>query len=156
MDICVDEKVWNWLIVLLIRKQAQGGSVVANLSSIHEDAGSIPAPLRGLRIQHCHELQCRSQMQLGSGVAVAVARLAAATLIWSLAWEFICCGCGPKKERKKKSGSEKQSKWGGELRTSLLNNAEHLASLDSPPDAGSTMQRLPSCVRGKQMLNNTH
>ena len=67
--------------MLLIRKQAQGGSVVANLTSIHEDAGSIPAPLRGLRIQHCHELQCRSQMQLGSGVAVAVARLAAATLI---------------------------------------------------------------------------
>ena len=30
-----------------------------------------PALLSGLRIQHCHELQCRSQMQLGSGIAVA-------------------------------------------------------------------------------------
>ena len=31
------------------------------------------ALLSGLRIQHCHELWCRSQMQLRSGVAVAVA-----------------------------------------------------------------------------------
>ena len=29
--------------------------------------------LSGLRIQRCHELWCRPQMQLGSGVAVAVA-----------------------------------------------------------------------------------
>ena len=31
------------------------------------------ASLSGLRIWHCHELWCRSQMRLGSGVAVAVA-----------------------------------------------------------------------------------
>ena len=31
------------------------------------------ALLSGLRIQHCHELQCRLQMWLRSGVAVAVA-----------------------------------------------------------------------------------
>ena len=30
------------------------------------------ALLSVLRIQHCHELWCRLQMQLGSGVAVAV------------------------------------------------------------------------------------
>ena len=30
--------------------------------------------LSGLRIQHCLELWCRWQMQLGSGVAVAVAQ----------------------------------------------------------------------------------
>ena len=30
------------------------------------------ASLSGLRIQHCCKLQCRSQMQLGSGVAVAL------------------------------------------------------------------------------------
>ena len=30
------------------------------------------APLSGLRIKHCHELQRRSQKRLGSGVAVAV------------------------------------------------------------------------------------
>ena len=41
-----------------------------NPTSIHEDEdmGSIP----GLRIRHCHELWCRSQMQLGSGINVAV------------------------------------------------------------------------------------
>ena len=31
-----------------------------------------PALLSGLRIRHCHELWYRSQMQLGSDVAVAV------------------------------------------------------------------------------------
>ena len=31
------------------------------------------ASLSGLRIRHCRELWCRSQTQLGSGVAVAVA-----------------------------------------------------------------------------------
>ena len=31
------------------------------------------ALLSGLRIQRCHKLQCRSQMWLGSSVAVAVA-----------------------------------------------------------------------------------
>ena len=30
------------------------------------------ASLSGLRIRHCHELWCRSQMWLGSGIAVAV------------------------------------------------------------------------------------
>ena len=41
---------------------------LANLTSIPEDAGS----LSGLRIWYCHKLWCRSQMQLGSGIAVAV------------------------------------------------------------------------------------
>ena len=39
---------------------------------IHEDAGSIPDLLSELRIQHCHELWCRSQTRLESGVATAV------------------------------------------------------------------------------------
>ena len=46
--------------------------VETNLTSIHEDAGSIPV-LSGLGIQHCCELWCRLQTQLKSGVAVAVA-----------------------------------------------------------------------------------
>ena len=46
------------------------------------------ALLSGLRIQHCHELWCRSQMWLRSRVAVAVARRPAATApIRPLAWE---------------------------------------------------------------------
>ena len=32
------------------------GSAVMNPTSIHEDAGSILASLRGVRIQHCCEL----------------------------------------------------------------------------------------------------
>ena len=40
---------------------------------VHEDAGSIAAVLSELRIWHCRKLQCRSQMRLRSGVAVAVA-----------------------------------------------------------------------------------
>ena len=43
-----------------------------NLTSIHEDAGSIPGPLSGLRIQRCPELWCR---------------LAATAPIQPLAWE---------------------------------------------------------------------
>ena len=43
-----------------------------NLTSIHADTGSIPGlALSGLRIQHCRELWCRSQVRLGSHVAVA-------------------------------------------------------------------------------------
>ena len=41
----------------------------------------------GLRIGHCHELWCRSQTQLGSGIAVAVAQAAATAPIRPLAWE---------------------------------------------------------------------
>ena len=48
------------------------GSLETNLTSIHEDAVSIPALLSGLKIWRCHELGCRSQMRLGSGIAVAV------------------------------------------------------------------------------------
>ena len=43
-----------------------------NLTSIHEDGGVIPDFAHGLRIWHCCDLWCRLQMQLGSGVAVAV------------------------------------------------------------------------------------
>ena len=46
---------------------------VKNPASTHEDVGSILASLSGLRIQHCSKFWCRSQMRLGSGVAVAVA-----------------------------------------------------------------------------------
>ena len=59
------------------RRQDVGGvPVVAqrltNPTSIHEDMGSIPGLTHGLRIQRCRELWSRSQMWLGSHVAVAV------------------------------------------------------------------------------------
>ena len=51
------------------------GSVVANLTSNHEDTWVwFLALLSGLRIWRCCELWCTSQTQLGSQVAVAVAQ----------------------------------------------------------------------------------
>ena len=41
------------------------------LASIRTQVRSL-ASLSGLRIQHCHELWCRLQTWLGSGVTVAV------------------------------------------------------------------------------------
>ena len=61
------------------------------------------ASLSELRIQHCHERQCRSQLQLGSCVAVAV--------LWAGSCSSdetprlgtsICCGSGPAKTKNKK------------------------------------------------------
>ena len=50
------------------------GSVVTNVTSIHKNAGSIPGPaLSGLRTWCCKKLWYRSQMWLGSRVAMAVA-----------------------------------------------------------------------------------
>ena len=47
---------------------AQG---LTNPTGNHEVVGSISG-LSGLKIQHCCELWCRSQPQLGSHVAVAM------------------------------------------------------------------------------------
>ena len=61
------------------------------------------ASLSGLRIRRCHELWCRSQMQLGSGVAVAVAWAGGYSSDWTPSLETsICHECGPKKTKKKK------------------------------------------------------
>ena len=45
---------------------------IKNPSSIHEDMGLIPGLTQWLGIQCCNELQHRSQMWLGSRVAMAV------------------------------------------------------------------------------------
>ena len=48
---------------------------VSNPTNIHEDAYSIPSLDQQLRIQCCRELWCRSQMQLPSGIVVAVVQV---------------------------------------------------------------------------------
>ena len=70
----------------LYRIQSQGSSccdsVIMSLTSVHEDEGLIPG-------HSCHELWCRSQTQLGSGVLLWLwCRPAAAAPIGPLAWEL--------------------------------------------------------------------
>ena len=68
------------------------------------------ASLSGLRIQHGHKLQCRSQMQLGSGIAVAVVQAGSysSSLTPSLGTS-ICCGCVPKKTKNKTKQTKQYS-----------------------------------------------
>ena len=66
------------LELLEVKKKGgeEGVPIVAqwlmNPSRNHEVVGSIPGLLTGLRIQHCHELWCSSQTQVGSHIAVAL------------------------------------------------------------------------------------
>ena len=48
--------------------------------------GSL-ASLSGLRTHSCHELECRLQTQLGSGIAGAVVEAAAGAPVRPLVWE---------------------------------------------------------------------
>ena len=66
------------------------------------------ASISGLRIQHCCELWCRSQMQLGSCVAVAMAVAGSCSSDSTSSLETsICLECGPKRQKKKKKKKEK-------------------------------------------------
>ena len=87
-----------------------------NLTSIQEDTGLIPWPhSSGLRIWHCFKLQCRLQMWLRSGVAVAVTQAGGCNsdLTPSLGTSM-CCGYGPKKTNQQTKNQCLQNIWGME------------------------------------------
>ena len=67
------------------------------------------ASLSGLRIQHCHELWCRSEIRLGSLIAVAVTQAGgySSDLNPSLGTS-ICHRCGPKKVKRQKRKEKKE------------------------------------------------
>ena len=61
------------------------------------------ALLSGLRIQRCHELCCRSQMWLGSCIAVPVVWAGSCSSNWIPSLRIsICHRCGPKKQKTNK------------------------------------------------------
>ena len=59
-------------IIKTFSRSSHCGAAETNPTRNHEVVGSILASLSGLRIWRCPKLWCRSQMQLGSGGAVAV------------------------------------------------------------------------------------
>ena len=80
-------KIWNWLcfprsngyfsnicLPSTRSRSSHRGSVDMNLTSIHETQVWSLASLGELRILHCHEWWCRSQMWLGSCIAGAGAK----------------------------------------------------------------------------------
>jgi len=90
------------VLPITVKNGVVGVPVVAqwltNPTRNHEVAGSIPALLRGLRIWCCRELWCWLQMQLRSGVAVALALAGgySSDLTPSLGTSM-CHGSGPRK-----------------------------------------------------------
>ena len=69
-----------------------------------------PAQLSGLRIWCCCELWCRSQMRLGSGIAVAVAQANSySSDSTPNLGTSICCEWGPKKTKQQQQ--EQQKPW---------------------------------------------
>ena len=71
---------------------------VKDMTSIHEDVGLITGLIQWVRNWRCQELQCRLQMWLAYGIAVAV--------VWTSSWNSdltpnlgasMCHECGHKK-----------------------------------------------------------
>ena len=75
---------------------------VKNMTSIHEDSGSIPGLAQYVRICHCYKLRHRSQMQLMQ-CAMAVVQAGSSAPFWPLVWEPpYAMGAGLKIRKKKK------------------------------------------------------
>ena len=106
---------WKWTpremflllmtINLVIKNGLLGVPMVAQwkrvwLASMRMQVWSL-ALLNVLRIRRCRELWCGSQMQLGSGIAVAEASDYSPNWTPSLGTS-ICCGCGPPPKKEKR------------------------------------------------------
>ena len=77
------------------------GSVVVNPTSIYETRVWSLASLNGLRIWHCYELWFRSQTQLWSGIAMAVAQASSYNSDSTRSLGIsVCRKCGLKKIKK--------------------------------------------------------
>ena len=85
---------------------------VMNLTSIHEDAGSIPGLASGLRIRHRRELGYRSQMRLRSRRAVAVVQPGGYSSSWTPSLGTpICHRVRPQTRQKDKKKKKKEKKY---------------------------------------------
>ena len=105
------------------------------------------ASISELRIRRCPELWCRSKMQLGSCIAVA--------LVWASAYSSdeppslgtsICRGCGPKKDKKNPNKQTKknclQAKCPHFLQHFFTQNRQHLWTLGFTPNSTGSEFRL--------------
>ena len=88
-----------------------------NLAGIHEEVDLLPGLLGRMRVRRCPELWPRSQMRLGSRVAVAV--------VWASSWSSssapslgtaTCCRRGPKKGKNEKTHNNNNERACGEKR----------------------------------------
>ena len=95
---------------ILLLKIACGVPIVAQWKRIHQEFHEVVGSmLSGLTTQCCRELQCRSQMQLGSGVAVALAQAAGYSSNWTPSLGTSMCR-GKRPQKKAKKGQKKKKK----------------------------------------------